>query len=215
MRRERQQQGTIPAGYTLLNYLESNGNPTGYTGQYIDTGLDPYMLETEIKFKECQYPFRTGNLQLVGGCWNAGENRYYISSHVYGSGSSFNNFLCSVTKTNNPIKLHEVDLSQTHTVIYNNDNNEVVCDGVVKGIIPDITVQGLTNKIVLFGGIEGSGRVSCSAWRIHYAKFRRKDLNELVGYFVPVLDLFGVSCMYDQVSMNTFYNQGTGTFLYA
>lgn len=118
-------------------------------------------------------------------------------------------------RTSDPIKLHEVDLSETHIVIYNNDNNEVVCDGVVKGIIPDITVQGLTNKIVLFGGVESSGRVHCSAWRIHYAKFRRKDLNELVGYFVPVLESQGVPCMYDYVSKNTFYNQGTGTFLYA
>lgn len=173
------------------------------------------MLETEIKFQECQNPFNTFNLQLVGGCWNANDNRYYISSHVYTNEGANNNYLCSVTKTNLAIRLHKVDLSKTHVVVYNNDKNEVVCDGEVKGNIPDITVQGLTNKIVLFGGRQGDGRVCCSAWRIHYAKFLRKDTNKLVGYFVPVLDPQGVPCMYDHVSKNTFYNQGTGTFSYA
>ena len=31
---------------------------------------------------------------------------------------------------------------------------------------------------------------------------------------VPVLDASGVPCMYDKVSHKTFYNQGTGEFLY-
>jgi len=210
MRREHKEVKALPSGYRQLEYIQTSYN----LRQYIDTGLDPYMLETEIKFKECQNSIRTGNLQLVGGCWNASDNRYYIASHV-SYNSAYEGYLCSITKTNNPIRLHEIDLSKTHVVIYNNDNNEVVCDGVVKWIIPDITVPALTNKIVLFGGREGSGMVRRSAWRIHYAKFRRKDLNELVGYFVPVLDSQGVPCMYDYVSRNTFYNHGTGTFLYA
>ena len=32
--------------------------------------------------------------------------------------------------------------------------------------------------------------------------------------FIPVLDLDGVPCMYDQVTKQMFYNSGTGNFLY-
>jgi len=216
MRRNHYQQGTIPAGYTLLNYLESNGNPSGSTGQYINTGIDTYKLETEIKFKECQVSQPTYKLQLVGGCWNANNNRYYISSHIHDrDDASASNYLCSVTKSNTPIRLQLTDLTKINVVIYNNDYNQIICNGEVKGTIPDITAQGLTNKILLFAGVEGNGAITRSSWRIYYVKFRRKDINKLVGYFVPVQDSQGVPCMYDYVSKNTFYNQGTGTFLYA
>lgn len=214
MKREHHYNDQLPSGYTPLNYLESNGNPSGSTGQYINTGIDTYKLETEIKFKECQVSQPTNKLQLVGDCWNANNNRYYISSHVYGD-ASLNNYLCSVTKSNTAIKLQLTDLTKINVVVYNNDYNQVICNGEVKGTIPDITAQGLTNKILLFAGVEGNGAITRSFWRIYYVKFRRKDTNEFLGHFVPVLDQQGTPCMYDYVTKNTFYNKGTGTFIYA
>lgn len=48
--------------------------------------------------------------------------------------------------------------------------------------------------------------------RIWY--FKIYDNNELVGDLIPALDENGTPCMYDTVSKKTYYNQGTGEFLY-
>lgn len=41
------------------------------------------------------------------------------------------------------------------------------------------------------------------------------DDNKLLLNMVPCLDNNGTPCMYDSVSKQSFYNQGTGKFLYA
>jgi len=48
--------------------------------------------------------------------------------------------------------------------------------------------------------------------KIYYARIY--DVNEnLVRDFIPVLDPYGVPCMYDRVTDNFFYNSGTGDFI--
>lgn len=37
--------------------------------------------------------------------------------------------------------------------------------------------------------------------------------NELVRNFIPALDSQGKPCMYDTVTQQSFYNQGTGEFI--
>ena len=49
--------------------------------------------------------------------------------------------------------------------------------------------------------------------RIYSAKMHDAD-NNLLFNFVPALDENDKPCMYDTVSGKTFYNQGTGEFLY-
>ena len=48
--------------------------------------------------------------------------------------------------------------------------------------------------------------------RIKYGKIYAE--NNLVCDLIPCLDTNGTPCMYDTVSKQTFYNQGTGEFLY-
>ena len=47
--------------------------------------------------------------------------------------------------------------------------------------------------------------------RIYYLKLY--DNNTLVRHFIPVLDPTGTPCMYDNVTGQFFYNQGTGQFI--
>ncbi len=49
--------------------------------------------------------------------------------------------------------------------------------------------------------------------RLYYCKIYNNDT--LVRDFIPVLDWNGRPCMYDKVTDELFYNQGTGEFLYA
>lgn len=203
-------------GLTPLQYLESTGNPTIGVGQWIDTGIDTYKLETEIKFRETAAAFATNYLQLACGCWNANNNRYYPVQHGDSRYGNANN-LCYSDKYNNITTLDTINQNVDRTVVYNDDNNKVKLDGVIKGSVSDITTTGLPFKVILFGaGISTfpSGVVP-SPWRIYYAKFRRKDTDTMLGWFVPVLDTYGVPCMHDLVTDTLFYNEGTGDFTYS
>ena len=57
-----------------------------------------------------------------------------------------------------------------------------------------------------YGRDKGIGRVY---------EFKVYDGEALVRDFIPVLDKNDVPCLYDKVSEELFYNQGTGEFLYA
>jgi len=54
---------------------------------------------------------------------------------------------------------------------------------------------------------------SSTGTRIYYCKFFENG--SLVRNFIPVLDRYGVPCMFDTVTKNRFYNAGAGTFDYA
>lgn len=45
--------------------------------------------------------------------------------------------------------------------------------------------------------------------------YKLYDGNTLVRDFIPVLDLFGVACLYDKVGKRLYYNQGSGEFAYS
>lgn len=47
--------------------------------------------------------------------------------------------------------------------------------------------------------------------KIYY--FQIYDNGNLIRDFIPVLDSYGVPCMYDRVTNKFFYNQGTGQFI--
>ena len=204
----------LPQGITQVAWLQSSGNAITGEGQWINTNISTYYLETEIKFREVENAQATGNLQLVCGCWNTANNRYYVAQH--GSSAQGNYDLYTSNKSNTIYKIADHNLNIDHVVIYNNSSNKVLCDGVQKASISNITVNNLTYKVILFGGGTStfSSGVVPSSWRIYYAKFRNKYTNTYVGDFVPVLDSSGVPAMFDNVTQQLFYNSGSGQFSY-
>ena len=203
----------------LLNWLESNGNPATGVGQIILTNINPYKITTEIKVAgvTITHP-ATGKLTGCCGCWNTNNNRYYVmnkrttsSNTAYSPGYYFANRSNTYTTymTTN-------DINNPHVYIYNQGSGcDCYCDGVRKGSVTELTTSSLSYKITLFGQAtsEYSGWVP-SSWRIYYAKFTDKQTGQLVGDFIPVLDSNGTPCMYDRVTQQYFYNQGSGTFTY-
>lgn len=204
----------LPHGITPVAWLQSSGNSITGVGQWINTGIDTYKLETEIKFMEVEDGQSTGNLQLVCGCWNSNNNRYYVAQH--GNPSQGNRDLYTSNKTNSIYKIADHSLNTYHTVIYNDKNNKVWCDDVQKATVSDITATNLQFKVILFGAGTStfSSGVVPSSWRICYAKFRAKQTNTYVGDFVPVLDANGMPAMFDNVTQQLFYNNGSGQFTY-
>jgi len=202
----------LSPGLTPLAWLQSQGNAITGVGQWIDTGVQPYKLEVEIRMKEAEYGQQTGNLQLACGCWNANNNRYYVAQH--GNPSQGNRDLYTSNKNNSIYKIADHNLNAYHTILYNDTNNKVWCDGVQKATISDITVQGLAFNVILFGGGTStfSSGVSPSSWRICWTKFRDKVTNTYVRYYIPVLDANGVPALFDNVTQQLYYNQGTGQF---
>lgn len=208
------QPGPGPGPYTELAWLQSSGSASSISGQAINTNLSPRYLKTEVKFREGGAAERTNRLQLVCGCWNSNNNRYYVAQHGNTDVS-----IMSSNKNNSIVTLASHNTSVDHVVIYNDESNRVLCDGVVKGsAIYDITVadSSLPHKVWLFGAGNPDSSWGCipSSWRIYYAKFWDKQTGNLVRDFIPVLDTNNVACMYDKVTEQFFYNQGTGTFTY-
>ena len=185
---------TIPSGYTLLEYLESDG-----TGQYINTGY----IATQNTNIECDFMVQQHNsnlLNYVYGEYTSGKAcGIYVSSttNVYGVlyGSADRN--TSIPRVFNE-KVHSI-LNSAELII--NGTTESVGGGTFTA----------TNTLYLFRG-NGSSRPGMIG-RIYYMLIR--EARSVVSrYLVPCLDTNSVPCMYDVLTHQTFYNAGTGDLGY-
>ena len=76
------------------------------------------------------------------------------------------------------------------------------------------TVAQSTFPVYLFWcNLNGQGTIQSFVGKIYHTKIWENGI--LVRDFIPVLDWNDVPCMYDKVSDELFYNQGTGEFSYS
>lgn len=186
----------VPNEYQQVDYIESSGT------QYINTEIIPYKTTTEVKFA-----FTTlSNEQSVAGCFNDGNNRYYVCA-IDASGN------LTFRDKNNSVVYNTTPDTNIHTVIYNDANNYVFLDNQNLGSVSDLA-NSLINPIALFArkstNPEGFAKV-----RIYYCKITNKDTNILQRNYIPCYRKSdNVIGLYDLVN-NVFYtNAGTGTFTY-
>lgn len=191
-----QQGGVLPQGYTQVNYLESTGT------QYINTGvLANNNTVTEIVADWQNWIGTSPNgVELFGV--RSGDNTYYellldnTNPSVY---YQFGNSTPSVSAT----------LGSKKT--YKAGKNVLYVDGISVGSANmntfsnsyGLTLFALNNK----GNYEREAKA-----KIYSAKIW--DDTTLVRDLIPCLDNNNVPCMYDTISKQTFYNAGTGEFLY-
>lgn len=178
------ERGGIPAGYQRCEYMESVGLA------YINTLAIPDTTET-FDFK---VSFLSNENSVAFGVRNDGTytvyDQIYLNSNIgqirlfYGSGSD-SRFI--------------------------KDYGE---SAIGKLVSDNITVSlkdgfAITLPIYLFNlNICGAANEAFKSVRIYHFKMGRKvDM-------IPCLDPSGVPCMYDTVTKQPFYNQGTGEFLY-
>lgn len=178
----------LPRGYTELEYLESTG--TQYIQIYSINEKDTYELESNINFTIRNSRQAFGNVQAryleinVNGYYGMGGG---ITSNAKAT-SGFDNIKLKIMSNKSQIIL---------------DNN----------VIAERTPINLRfNKIYLFG-LEPRiyGNLNC---KMRMKTTILKHNNNVVRNLIPCLDNNNEPCMYDTISKQAFYNQGTGEFLY-
>lgn len=194
-----------------LEYLESTGT------QYIDSGWYLQSSSNTFEISTSFIPSSTQKRTYCGLCGvnasNGAESKNYCVIRLRDSYTDSIN--CKNGDTDNPA-----------TFTYTGKFNVVAqYDGTGK---TTWTVNGSSQdkqgtltylpaaSLYIFGirfspDIVGSSNFNISAKLYHYTI---KENDVLVRDFIPVLDNNDTPCMYDRVSKQLFYNQGTGEFLY-
>lgn len=192
------QQGILPFGYMQVEYLESIGT------QYINTGIVPDS-NTGFKIKMSANDVISDIYYL--GCRESDntDSRFVIGVYngyvYYGYGTTF------ADNANWRPKSYEVF---TGTMNYYNDKK-----GTYNGLYPkkakQQTIPTITKTIWLFisNSLQPVGK---RIVRVYDFEITQDD--ELLAHYIPCLDNNNRPCMYDTISKKTFYNQGTGEFLY-
>ena len=189
-------------------YLESNGNC------YIDTG---FKCDDTAGFKVDVMPYIGSNNSRVIGSYSGSNGRWAFVFRAAGDNKFYFGW-------NNA----SVDLADSSIVIGNRFTAELNFKNSRKFIVGQKNVP-LTETLYsnqpysayLFGNnVNGSVMLSdCFRGRMYFAIMTRGQTIE--RDFVPVLDLSGVPCMYNQAPLvgipeddpsRFFYNQGTGEF---
>lgn len=191
----------LPAGYKRCKFLKKSDTA------YIDTGIIPdKSMDYDIVFDI--------------------ESTYQGSLYVFGSDSSYQNgFNLGCDFRNEEgirfCKFYTLNYYKTYIKLNSGvqysvqmgENQFVVNSKVISAISGSYVCA---YRLILFGtNRKGQAMVSdvyCKNLRI-YSFTISKDGNKIMN-LIPALDRSGTPCMYDTVSKQTFYNEGTGEFLY-
>ena len=193
--------GDIPFGYKRCKFLKKSDTA------YIDTGIIPdKSMDYDVVFDV--------------------ESTYQGTLYVFGSDSSYRkgfNISSDLTAVMGirACKFSEVDVYNTFIKLNSGvqysvqiSENRFAVNNKVFSIGSGSYVCAYS--LILFGTKrEGKAMVNgtyCRNLRI-YSFTISKD-GEKIMNLIPVLDRNGTPCMYDTVSKKTFYNAGTGEFLY-
>ena len=186
-RRAMYRTGELPAGYQRCNYLESTGDQT------IKTELTP-VYGDEINL--IAYRISTAN-----GMFHASGTLTVTSG---GDGDLFCRYFTSTDKAATRIPLKNFpDDAQYHHIMLSQDG--FYADGNFVKKLPGKRAEAGT--LIIFRGTSSIGKLRIK--RFYITRNGAYTLN-----LIPALDRNGTPCMYDTVSKQTFYNVGTGKFLY-
>ena len=189
--------------YCEVEYLESTGT------QYIDTGVKGTTttigVDVEWEFSNadsdmCIFSSRSNQISNTFTLfWLKTSNnraRFDASGQIF-----FND---SINTSSNQLYRFTYKSADGDAVMYNltNGNSETKTVGRITTLS--------TNNLYLFSSRDAGMVVSYI--KMYY--FKLYDGDTLLRDMIPVLDWDMKPCMYDKVSGQLFYNQGTGEFLY-
>lgn len=188
-----------------LEYLESTGT------QYIDTGFKPNQnsgIDIDIDSTNCEgmsYPSPFGS--RGNGTTSYNNNQFFIGIQSNETNKTW--FFRYGTQT---IKTTYGEKYGRNHIVINKNKYTLNNDSYT---FTEATFQSNYN-IFLFGyncnGSLGQGSNGLFHGKIYSCKIY--DNNTLVRDFIPVLDDNDVPCLYDNVTNQFYYNQGTGNFTY-
>ena len=176
--------GDLPSGFTRLEFIESTGT------QWIKTGIKQARFEHDIAFSNTTNRDLMGNSAAGGQYWGASTNKTYYE--FSGANISLNPTIRRI-------------------VTYNNINSKAIslsADGITH--INGRTYSNIPNEFTILA-ISGTQYV-CNAKLYGFKTYDESD--NLIADYIPALDNQGRPCMYDTVSKQPKYSDGTGEFLY-
>lgn len=191
----------IPANFTRVGYLESNGT------QYIDTGIK-LSNESEVRC-EFEQPYQTGQNQYIAGAWNAYNIRNYtilaesllhpdrIYAYCLDSGSYSMNW----TNAQEYGKKRNMYISSKYAMLDGVKRENPVSPGPFE-----------TTNAYLFALHAENGSFNRAISRIYSFSISRNG--QLQCNLIPCLDGDDVPCMYDTVSQTALYKAVGDQFLY-
>jgi hypothetical protein len=193
----------LPAGYTELQYLQTDGN------SWIDTGIVATNWNWSAQFemsvpKAGDYFFGAGSGIWSSTVWGAQFGLANSSGHSFWGkgGTGMNAVISNLDVTTNTFYNYKI----TKDGLYINDvlkSNNLAGESFSNS---DLSLWiGKTNN----DKTTSSYNKSSSSWR--YVKIYN-DNNKLVFNGIPAKNSSGVVGMYDMVSGQFFTNAGTGTF---
>ena len=189
----------LPAGYKRCEYLQGLGDSRTYIV------IPELNIIYDILFSiTVMYPKYTSDTNACGSLigdvrfeqgigWNG---RYYQVNYVKGA---------QITSRGAPQKV-----KITFTAYLSRNGYPVITmngETVRYGTYNNSSAKGAVRDVYLFGTNRGNTKRYFSG-RI-YGFYLEGQIN-----LIPALDRNGTPCMYDTVSKKTFYNAGTGEFLY-
>lgn len=196
------ERGGLPSGYRQVEYLESTGT------QYIDMGVVG-TRNTKI-YSRYKHTTSMQRSYIFGGCqvWNA--NTIYA-----GYNDIWHGLIVLFTKatTTNNIVITNYNTAKEHELVI--DKTNVTLDDVIYNYSTPPSDEDFTTPVNLYLYCMNSNGTMyyVSKIQIYSCKIYENDI--LVRDFIPCLDNNQRPCMYDLITKQPFYNQGTGEFLYA
>lgn len=200
------EKGGLPSGYRRVEYLES----TYGGGQYINTGWTDNSPTTGVYIK-AQITANIGADFCVAGVLIPNRSLLF---NMLKFGSSYKNSGVGLDgSTLVPVTASDIC---EHWVNFLNDNKKRIVINSVEQVYENMPENiSTTNNFsyILFGAHYTTPQpYGLGPYRIY--EFKMSKGTDIVIDLIPCLDNDDRPCMYDTVSKQTFYNAGTGEFLY-
>lgn len=211
----------LPSGYKKVKYLQSTGT------QYFNLGITP--KKNFGSYQKCSKTDAEAN-EVLFGCRNdSGQTRFmgfsayrgdlslgymvylYFNKNTYDTGTT--NEATNIPYINNTVFEGWVNYKNDRLVKAKSENGDfdfTALNKIGSSAYPDLTT--FTKPIYVFGYMNYTNVVTPCSCRIYDLEIT--DNEEVVSKLIPCLDNNNKPCMYDVVRKITFYNEGTGEFLY-
>jgi hypothetical protein len=188
--------GGLPTGYTLLDYVESNGS-TPIGDKYVDTGVVPLTSDFSVAMK----------VQSTGG--TSAENWFMTVNHAIPNGAG--NYLQFGTWSSKfATHLSGVLVDGNTTATNNVINVTLSVSGATVSLTGDATYSG-TNAYFQSGIYRNYPiTVLCGNWRCYGCQVYLAG--DIVRDYVPCINPSGEVGLYDKVGKAFYGNAGTGAF---
>lgn len=198
--------GEFPSGYTKLKYLESTGT------QYIDTNYT--VSQNNLQNIDFEIKTNCDDFSIISSisdgriCGASSGSISYIGAYYNSSG-----IMSVLKRVKNEASGSTINVSKANNALISLIGYKVYKDNILQGeiISTPITINKFSKSFLLFA--YNTSSIQIAKYNLKIYSFKLWDDNVLVRDYIPALDKNGTPCMYDTISKQAFYNQGTGEFI--